>query len=609
MIKSKIFIVPTIAFQLALATAALAQTTYYVSNDGNDSNAGTSASAPFKTIGKVNQLTLQPGDVINFKRGDSFSGQINVKQSGTAAKPICIDAYGSGNKPIIEGSVPVTGWKQKSGNVWVASLSNFSGTDIDLYSNNQPLPLGRYPNLSEANKGYLTITSHVGKTGLTSQQALNTDFTGGEVVVRQRLWQIDAVKILSQQGNSLTFDKVTEVINDKWGFFIQNHPATLDQDGEWYYDAQAKQIQLYSTGNPDSKGIEASIYGAGVNLASVSNIKIQNINFIEQRLSGINAKSVRNLVISNNVISKASRDGINISGSGSGVTITGNTISDAYNNAIVVYDHDNINISNNNISDIGLVRGRGTNSAGSSVGIRYNAQKNGGGIIANNGIENTGYSGIDFRSANITIQKNLIKNVNLIKSDGGGIYTFTGKNANNFKNQKIVSNIVLNSIGSYEGSSDAHPNAHGIYLDDRSHDIDVTNNTVANCTGSGIFMNATTNVVLDGNILYNNANQLQMNYTKSGGENVNTTIERNVLAGKAKQSISRNRSRLLTTAAKLTNTNKTVADADDNNTRFEYNATGAAKTVTLDGTYRDADNKTYAGKVTLQPFSSVVLMK
>ena len=75
--------------------------TYYVSNDGNDNNWGTLKSFPIKTVEKVNELTLEEGDVVLFKRGDVFrtSEMIDVVSG------VGYGAYGEGDKPVIMGSL------------------------------------------------------------------------------------------------------------------------------------------------------------------------------------------------------------------------------------------------------------------------------------------------------------------------------------------------------------------------------------------------------------------------------------------------------------------------------------------------------------------------
>ena len=80
-------------------------TTYYVdSNNGNDSNAGTSEIEAFKTLDKVNDLNLEPGDTVFLKKGSVFEDQalkFTKEDSGTAEAPVKISTYGEGNRPQI----------------------------------------------------------------------------------------------------------------------------------------------------------------------------------------------------------------------------------------------------------------------------------------------------------------------------------------------------------------------------------------------------------------------------------------------------------------------------------------------------------------------------
>jgi hypothetical protein len=77
-------------------------TTYYVDGRaGNDANAGTSSSAAWKTLGKVNATTFHPGDRILLKSSSVWRGQLWPKGSGTEGHPIVVDMYGGGVKPVI----------------------------------------------------------------------------------------------------------------------------------------------------------------------------------------------------------------------------------------------------------------------------------------------------------------------------------------------------------------------------------------------------------------------------------------------------------------------------------------------------------------------------
>ena len=104
-------------------------TTYYVSSsEGNDYfNSGTSPSSPYKSIDKVNSLSLNKGDGVLFKRGDTFRGKMSLKNGVTYS------AYGTGNKPRIYGSpynAATTGSWNTTGVANVYKYSNKVTSDV-----------------------------------------------------------------------------------------------------------------------------------------------------------------------------------------------------------------------------------------------------------------------------------------------------------------------------------------------------------------------------------------------------------------------------------------------------------------------------------------------
>jgi hypothetical protein len=74
---------------------------YFVSPDGSDSRSGLSADEAWKTIDKVNQIELQPGDQVLFKARGVWSGQLKPQGSGQEGKPIILSSYGGQDRPII----------------------------------------------------------------------------------------------------------------------------------------------------------------------------------------------------------------------------------------------------------------------------------------------------------------------------------------------------------------------------------------------------------------------------------------------------------------------------------------------------------------------------
>ncbi|HSA52931.1 MAG TPA: hypothetical protein VLH10_22830, partial [Yinghuangia sp.] len=79
-------------------------TTYYVDADnGSDDASGTSSKAAWRSLERVAEQALDPGDTVLFARGRQWTGALVLSRSGTADAPITVGAYGSGDRPVVAG--------------------------------------------------------------------------------------------------------------------------------------------------------------------------------------------------------------------------------------------------------------------------------------------------------------------------------------------------------------------------------------------------------------------------------------------------------------------------------------------------------------------------
>ncbi|HFI0621108.1 TPA: discoidin domain-containing protein [Streptococcus suis] len=78
------------------ATPVSGGRTFYVSStSGSDTNNGLSQSSPFKTLSKINEIELRPGDTVLLENGSIFNDQfLHIRGSGSEASPIRISNYG-----------------------------------------------------------------------------------------------------------------------------------------------------------------------------------------------------------------------------------------------------------------------------------------------------------------------------------------------------------------------------------------------------------------------------------------------------------------------------------------------------------------------------------
>lgn len=70
-------------------------TKYYVANDGDDANDGKSPKSAWRTLAKVSEAELLPGDGVFFRRGEIFRGTVDARPGVTYS------AFGEGQKPRI----------------------------------------------------------------------------------------------------------------------------------------------------------------------------------------------------------------------------------------------------------------------------------------------------------------------------------------------------------------------------------------------------------------------------------------------------------------------------------------------------------------------------
>ena len=91
-------------FLCLFSTKISTQTTYFLSSiSGSNNNDGLSTLSPWKTLDKINNTPLFPGDKIMFCSGQTFTGTLVIDGSGTEMDPIIIDIYGGSDRAVING--------------------------------------------------------------------------------------------------------------------------------------------------------------------------------------------------------------------------------------------------------------------------------------------------------------------------------------------------------------------------------------------------------------------------------------------------------------------------------------------------------------------------
>ncbi|WP_194774680.1 Ig-like domain-containing protein [Pararhodonellum marinum] len=530
---------------LVLHQTIFAASYYFSDLSGNDSRSAAEAQnpdTPWKSIDKLNAIfnSLQPGDQILFKRGETFYGSIRMSKSGTNGAPIVFSAYGSGAKPIITSLVKLGDWKSMGNNIFESTDPRLGNDVTVLVFNGKPQEMGRFPNAKTGQNGYVTIKARNGNTSVTSDELSGApNVTGGEVVIRKNHWVIDRHQITSHAGNTINYGGGGSNYQpaNNFGFFVQNHFNTLDIQGEWYYNPNGKRMNVHFGGTtPNNADVRVSTLENLVsNTGNVSNVVFENLEFRGANRNAFYLTNTTRIAIKNCDIHFSGQHAIHSIVSNE-MQVENNVITHSYNGGLFLqYNDVNTRIRGNKFDQTYMFQGMGRSGDLNGNAIYAHADSHNH-LIEFNEFTQSGYQAIYFGGNNTIVRNNFVDGFCLVKDDGAGIYTYTGNSNTNYTNREISYNIVVNGPGAVAGTPyyfNGRPGqAEGIYLDDNSSGINIFRNSIANVANHGIFIHNARNLDIYDNTFYNANYQVAFAHDNLGNPIRNVTVRDNVFFAK-----------------------------------------------------------------------------
>jgi regulation of enolase protein 1 (concanavalin A-like superfamily) len=173
-----------------------------------------------------------------------------------------------GEKPVISGAVPVTGWK-RNGQVWVAPFSGDTASMLLVDGKRQIL--ARTPN-----EGYFVPPA-------ISRSTDELYFANGELkawpgmednrVIMLLRWHtgINSLSVVDEKKGVARLRAPQEgVVIVPPRYYVENVKALLDAPGEWYFDRQLKEISYIPAAETDNPGQAATSVPVLNNLIAVT---------------------------------------------------------------------------------------------------------------------------------------------------------------------------------------------------------------------------------------------------------------------------------------------------------------------------------------------------
>ena len=281
--------------------------TYYIDYDGGlDSNAGT-IDAPWKHAPGADGTTLVGGDILQFKAGVVYRGEVKNLQSGTAGNQITYRGEGWGTgKAIVDGSRVISGpWtvcassSECFGNgnyahIYTATAPEGTTYMQQTFQNEDMLLLAQDPNPEDVfyyqnHVDFYQIptnsaTKEVALTYITDpdvfSQADSLFWDGGIVMIYKdnNTVSVASITAFDPDTDTVSFSSIggtIETAGGVWQYSVANNPFLIDTPGEFAIVNGTMYLWAFGGIDPDDSELTMAFEYVGVNINGKDYITVE----------------------------------------------------------------------------------------------------------------------------------------------------------------------------------------------------------------------------------------------------------------------------------------------------------------------------------------------
>ncbi|MEX0330064.1 MAG: right-handed parallel beta-helix repeat-containing protein [Puniceicoccaceae bacterium] len=282
-------------------TTLSASRAYFVAPDGLPGAAGTIEN-PLASIQKAVDL-MEPGDVCYIRAG-TYREEITVAKSGSAGKPIRLEAY-SGELVILDGTEVIHGeWTRHDGSIFKTKLD----TPVEqLFVGKRMMIEARWPNMTFEQRydrsrwAKVDAESTHGKVFSKEVAESGIDWTGAMACLNvAHQWWTWNRPITSHEAGSEMLEYPANLVGlcnydpayegpDNWSknvwkddyLYLFGKLEALDVETEWFYEKKSGYLYFHAPGDVDPTNLEVKYKSRDYALfaADQKYIEISGINF------------------------------------------------------------------------------------------------------------------------------------------------------------------------------------------------------------------------------------------------------------------------------------------------------------------------------------------
>eukprot|EP00667_Euglena_gracilis_P003129 EG_transcript_3138 len=450
-------------------------------------------------------VVLDPGTTLRLAGGSVVRGTYVATAGCRLLGPA---GPGSAPPPVISGALPVPGpWTAGPGGSLVAALPPGCERPTQLFVGGRRMTPARHPNGDASLR--INRDAPKGASLLSLDAKPTAAWVGATAHVRTTRFTYEAAVVQGIGGSGGPVLRLAPPLQFGakvgYGAYLSGLAVFLDAPEEWWADPGAGHLYFIPPSGtmPPSEAFELSCFSAGVVVQSgASGVTISGVAFSRQTADGIVVHSGA----SNVTVNRCDFEGQGGHGlhalAAVAVTVRHSSFRHILGRGVYANGTRQLEVSDNNLSHIGLHPGQGVSGVNGMSGIVLHSNVRGA-IITDNVVTDVGYIGIRTAAMGVIANHNVVLRSCLMLDDCAALYAGWGPDSRDIR---LHHNFLAVAPGNRRHTPHGRHAAlsHGIYLDDRSSNIDVAFNVIVNMGGAGINVHNAHSNVLRGNVLVGN---------------------------------------------------------------------------------------------------------
>jgi hypothetical protein len=315
MIKGLVFWAVLAGAANFLCTVANAST-YYVDANAPSDGTGT-LEEPFSTIQAAADVMVA-GDICYIRAG-TYRETVTPAHNGAPGQPIVFEAY-QGEKVVIDGSDPVTGWTQHAGAVYRAPMGWDLGPENQVFINGVMAHLARWPNIKNDADPFFDFSNYASAdAGSSDGHVIDADlppmpdnYWQGALIWANfgHKWSSFGTRVTSSSGQNLYYTRPSD-LDGWWAFpgadqaeggrgsylntniemyYLADKLEFLDAPNEWYFDHAGGTLYIQISGGSDPGNVVTAKHRfLAFDLSGKSYVEVRGVHIFASIISMENA--------------------------------------------------------------------------------------------------------------------------------------------------------------------------------------------------------------------------------------------------------------------------------------------------------------------------------